>query len=145
VVRLPGGAVGFDELFELPGLGQGHEVGGDKERMVQATGGVLIRAAAFTRSGSRVDGCHGAMGVAVNGRMKSITIRELHEQTAQVVHRAAAEEGFVITEGGEAVAILKPARGWNPHGRPLPKRDPSTLPTTQFDSTAFVSDERSGR
>ena len=77
--------------------------------------------------------------------MKSITVRELHEQTEQVVLRAAEEDGFVITSQGEPVAILKPARERRLRGNPLPQRDASALPTTKFDSTVFISEERNGR
>lgn len=76
--------------------------------------------------------------------MKSITVQELHEQTEQVVRRAAEEDGFIITSQGEPLAILKAARESRITGNPLPKRDVSTLPTTKFDSTDFISEERSG-
>lgn len=77
--------------------------------------------------------------------MKSITVRELHEQTEQVVRRAVEEDGFIITSQGEPLAILKAARESRVRGNPLPRRDASTLPTTKFDSTAFISEDRDAR
>lgn len=77
--------------------------------------------------------------------MKSITIGELHEHTEEVVLRMAEEDGLVITTRGQPVAILRPARGPRPGGKPLPKREPSTLPTTPADSTVFISEERGAR
>lgn len=77
--------------------------------------------------------------------MKSITISELHEHTEQVVLRAAEEDGFVITTQGQPVAILRPAQGRRMSGKPLPKREPGTLPTTKADSTDFISEERGAR
>lgn len=77
--------------------------------------------------------------------MKSITVRELHERTEQVVQQAVAADGFVITSHGEPLAIIKPVRGASAPRSPLPKRDASILPTTQFDSTAFISEDRNGR
>jgi antitoxin (DNA-binding transcriptional repressor) of toxin-antitoxin stability system len=78
-------------------------------------------------------------------RMKSITIGELHEHTEQLVMRAAEEDGFVITTQGMPVAILRPARAPEAGGKPLPKRDPQSLPTTKADSTLFISEERDSR
>ena len=77
--------------------------------------------------------------------MKSITIGELHEHTKQVIQRAAEEDGFVITTQGHAVAILRPVHGRRLGGKPLPKREPGTLPTTKADSTDFISEERGAR
>ncbi len=78
-------------------------------------------------------------------RVKAITIRELHDQTEQLVQEATRRDGFVITERGEPLAVLTAARGVRRSGRPLPHRDPATLPTTKADSTAFVSEDRNGR
>lgn len=77
--------------------------------------------------------------------MKSITIGELHEHTEQVVLRAAEEDGFVITTDGQPVAILRAAQSRRPGGKPLPRREPTALPTTSADSTAFISEERAAR
>ena len=74
--------------------------------------------------------------------MKSITIGELHEHTEQVVLRAVEDDGYVITTQGKPVAILRPAQGRRLGGKPLPKREPGTLPTTKADSTVFISEER---
>lgn len=83
--------------------------------------------------------------MADDGRMKAITIRELHDRTEQLVQEAARQDGFVITERGEALAVLAAARGARRSGKPLPRRDPATLPTTSGDSTTFVSEDREGR
>ena len=77
--------------------------------------------------------------------MKSIAIGELHEHTEQVVQRAIEEDGFFITTQGQPVAILRPAHGRRLGGKPLPKREPGTLPTTKADSTVFISEERGAR
>ena len=77
--------------------------------------------------------------------MKSITIAELHEHTEQVVLRTSEEDGFVITTGGQLVAILRPAQVRSVRGKPLPKRSPATLPTSRADSTDFISEERGAR
>jgi len=80
-----------------------------------------------------------------DGRMRAITIRELHDRTEELVQEAARQDGFVITEHGEALAVLAAARGARPSGKPLPRRDPATLPTTNVDSTTFVSEDPNGR
>ncbi|MBI4660119.1 MAG: type II toxin-antitoxin system prevent-host-death family antitoxin [Verrucomicrobia bacterium] len=77
--------------------------------------------------------------------MKAITIRDLHDRTEQLVQEAARRDGFVITEQGEPLAVLTAARGARRSGKPLPHRDPATLPTTSADSTIFVSEDRNGR
>ena len=77
--------------------------------------------------------------------MKSITIAELHEHTEQVVLRMSEEDGLVITTQGQPVAILRPAQEWSFRGKPLPRRNPATLPTTRADSTVFISEERGAR
>ena len=41
--------------------------------------------------------------------MKSVTIRELHMNTGKVV-RASAQQAILITERGQAVAVLKSAK-----------------------------------
>lgn len=41
VVLFPGGAVGFDEALEFLRLGQGDEVAGDEELVVDPAGGVF--------------------------------------------------------------------------------------------------------
>ena len=77
--------------------------------------------------------------------MKSITIAELHERTEQVLQQMSEEDGFVITTQGQPVAILRPAQERMSRGKPLPKRNPATLPTTKADSTGFISEERGAR
>lgn len=83
--------------------------------------------------------------MADDGGMKAITIRELHERTEQLVQEVARQDGFVITEHGEALAVLAAPRGVRRSGKPLPRRDPATLPTTSADSTAFISEDRNRR
>jgi antitoxin (DNA-binding transcriptional repressor) of toxin-antitoxin stability system len=77
--------------------------------------------------------------------MKAITIRELHDRTEQFVQEAAHRDGFVITENGVKLAVLTTALDARNPGKPLPRRDPATLPTTSADSTTFVSEDRNGR
>jgi len=77
--------------------------------------------------------------------MKTITIGELHDRTEQLVLEAARRDGFVITDEGEAVAVLSAARGVRRIGKSLPRRDPAILPATRHDSTIFVSEDRDGR
>ncbi len=77
--------------------------------------------------------------------MKAITIRELHDRTEQLLQETAHQDGFVIMEHGEPLAVLTVARGARRLGKPLPRRDPATLPTTGADSTTFVSEDRNGR
>lgn len=80
-----------------------------------------------------------------DGRMKTITIRELHDRTEQLVQEAARQDSFVITERGEALAVLTAALDTRRFGKPLPRREPATLPTTSADSTSFVSEDRNER
>jgi antitoxin (DNA-binding transcriptional repressor) of toxin-antitoxin stability system len=77
--------------------------------------------------------------------MKAITVGDLHERTEQLIHEVSRQEGFVITEKGETVAMLTAARAPRALGKPLPRRDPVTLPKTGADSTVFISDDRGVR
>ena len=76
--------------------------------------------------------------------MKTATIRELHMNTGKFV-RASAHENILITDRGEAVAVLKRAKAADLIGKPFPKRDIRKMPKSNIDSTIYVSQDRDGR
>jgi len=76
--------------------------------------------------------------------MKTITIRELHMKTGEYV-RQALEEPLIITQRGQAIAVLKPLQSFELIGAKMPKRKLSDLPKVKIDSTPLVSDERDAR
>ncbi len=76
--------------------------------------------------------------------MKTATIRELHMNTGKLV-RASAHENILITDHGEAVAVLKRAKAADLIGKPFPKRDIRKMPKSNIDSTIYVSQDRDGR
>ena len=76
--------------------------------------------------------------------MKTATIRELHMNTGKLV-RASAHENILITERGQAVAVLKSAKTADLVGKPFPKRDIRKMPKSDIDSTIYVSQNRDGR
>ena len=76
--------------------------------------------------------------------MKTVTIRDLHHRTGEVV-RAAAHEKILITERGRAVALLKGVQVAELSGRPFPKRDRRKMPRVRVDSTVYISEDRDGR
>lgn len=76
--------------------------------------------------------------------MKSVTIRELHMNTGKVV-RASAHQAILITERGQAVAVLKSAKAADLVGKPFPKRDIRKMPRSDIDSTIYISQDRDGR
>lgn len=76
--------------------------------------------------------------------MKTATIRELHMNTGKLV-RASAHENILITDRGEAVAVLKSAKAADLRGKPFPKRDIRKMPKSNIDSTNYVSQDRDGR
>jgi prevent-host-death family protein len=76
--------------------------------------------------------------------MKSITIRELHMNTGRLV-RASAHENILITERGQAVAVLKSAKTADLVGKPFPKRDIRKMPKVAGDSTNYISEDRDAR
>jgi antitoxin (DNA-binding transcriptional repressor) of toxin-antitoxin stability system len=76
--------------------------------------------------------------------MKTATIRELHMNTGKLV-RASAHENILITDRGQAVAILKSAKAADVMGRPFPKRDIRKMPKSNVDSTIYISQDRDGR
>ena len=76
--------------------------------------------------------------------MKSITIRELHMNTGKLV-RATVHENILITDRGQAVAVLKSAKAADLVGKPFPKRDIRKMPRSNVDSTIYVSQDRDGR
>lgn len=76
--------------------------------------------------------------------MKSVTIRELHMNTGKVV-RESAHQAILITERGQAVAVLKSAKAADLVGKPFPKRDIRKMPRSDIDSTIYISQDRDGR
>jgi len=76
--------------------------------------------------------------------MKTATIRELHMNTGKLV-RASAHENILITDRGQAVAILKCAQAAELIGKPFPKRDICNMPKVPGDSTVYISEDRGGR
>ena len=76
--------------------------------------------------------------------MKSVTIRELHMNTGRLV-RASAHENILITERGQAVAVLKSAKAADLVGKAFPKRDFRKMPKVPGDSTVYISEERDAR
>ena len=76
--------------------------------------------------------------------MKTVTIRDLHHRTGDVV-RAAAREKILITERGRAIALLKGIHPAELSGKPFPKRDRRKLPRVRIDSTAYISQDRDAR
>jgi prevent-host-death family protein len=76
--------------------------------------------------------------------MKTVTIRDLHHRTGEVV-RASAHEKILITERGRAVALLKGVEPADLAGKPFPKRDRRKLPRVRVDSTVYISEERDAR
>jgi prevent-host-death family protein len=76
--------------------------------------------------------------------MKSVSIRELHMNTGNLV-RASAHENILVTERGRPVAVLKSANAADLVGKPFPKRDIRKMPRVPGDSTAYISEERDAR
>ncbi len=76
--------------------------------------------------------------------MRTATIRELHMNTGKLV-RASAHENILITDHGQAVAILKRAQAAELIGKPFPKRDIRNMPKVPGDSTVYISEDREGR
>lgn len=79
-----------------------------------------------------------------SGRVRTITIRELHRNTVKLV-RAAAHEKIIITDRSRPVALLEKPDGPDLVGRPFPKRDIRKMPKSNVDSTIYVSQDRDGR
>jgi antitoxin (DNA-binding transcriptional repressor) of toxin-antitoxin stability system len=76
--------------------------------------------------------------------MKKISIRELHQATGRYVRETRAGM-LVVTERGQAVALLKPFAAHELPGQAFPSRDPRDLPRANYDSTRSVSRDRDGR
>ena len=76
--------------------------------------------------------------------MKSVSIRELHQSTGEIV-RLAEEETTVVTDRGRPVAILIAATAERLPGNPLPANhwEAKPRPSVDSDSTEAVSDDRS--
>ena len=75
--------------------------------------------------------------------MKTVSIRELHEATGRLVRRAQVES-MVITDRGQAVAILKKLHGVETGGKLQPDREKilSRIPRIDTDSTDYISEAR---
>jgi antitoxin (DNA-binding transcriptional repressor) of toxin-antitoxin stability system len=76
--------------------------------------------------------------------MRTATIRELHMNTGKLV-RASVHETILITDHGQAVAVLKSANAADLVGVPFPKRDIRTMPKVKGDSTDYISRDRDER
>jgi len=76
--------------------------------------------------------------------MKTISIRDLHLATGRYV-RETRTHTLVVTERGQAVALLKPFAADELPGRPFPKRNPHDLPRVDRDSTLLIGQDREGR
>ena len=75
--------------------------------------------------------------------MKRLSIRELHSTTGKIVRRTRWET-FLITDNGQAVAVLKAAGPADTGGTPFPKGHWRRHPpiASKGDSTRAVSDDR---
>ncbi len=76
--------------------------------------------------------------------MKTVSIRDLHHRTGDVV-RAATHEKILITERGRAIALLKAVHPAELGGEAFPKRDRRKLPRVRVDSTIYISEDRDAR
>jgi hypothetical protein len=76
--------------------------------------------------------------------MKTISIRDLHQATGRYV-RETRIQTLIVTERGQAIAVLKPFAAAELPGRPFPKRDPRDLPGVNHDSTLSIAQDREGR
>jgi antitoxin (DNA-binding transcriptional repressor) of toxin-antitoxin stability system len=76
--------------------------------------------------------------------MKSISIRELHQQTGKFV-REAAHQTIFVTDRGRQVAVLKAPSAAELKGRPFPRRRLSSMPKVRVDSKIYISEERDAR
>lgn len=75
--------------------------------------------------------------------MRKLSIRDLHATTGKIVRRARRET-FLITDSGEAVAILKAATPADIEGVPFPRghwKKHSPI-VSSGESTQYVSDDR---
>jgi antitoxin (DNA-binding transcriptional repressor) of toxin-antitoxin stability system len=81
--------------------------------------------------------------------MKTITIRQLHDETGRWVRRAAALGGLQVTERGKPVARIVPAPATSPvpyfARRKLLPAFQATQSEGRTDSTAGISAERDER
>ena len=86
--------------------------------------------------------------------MKTISLRELHNNTGKWIRKVAEEEEIIVTDRGTAVATVKPYR------KPVAKKktwaNRTLLPgyaaamkagllKTSGDSTAYISEDRTSR
>lgn len=76
--------------------------------------------------------------------MRTVTIRELHMKTGQIV-RDSAHEQILITDHGRPIALLQQPRPAEMIGKLFPKRDRRKMPKVPGDSTIFISQDRDGR
>jgi prevent-host-death family protein len=75
--------------------------------------------------------------------MKSISIRQLHQETGRWVRRAVTRGPIAVTDRGTRIAAIQPI-GAAPAARPLPDRADRIRrrPRLDLDSAAAVSDTR---
>ena len=76
--------------------------------------------------------------------MKTISIKQLHARTGYWAH-IAKKTPLIVTDRGEKIASLQPVPE-SAAPRPVFKgRDWSKLPSSDLDSTVFISEERDAR
>jgi len=76
--------------------------------------------------------------------VKTISIKQLHARTGYWA-RLATKTPLIITDRGEQIASLQPVPA-AATGRPVFKgRDWSKLPSSDLDSTVFISGDRDAR
>ena len=76
--------------------------------------------------------------------MRTVTIRELHLNTLNLV-RAAARQKIIITDRGRPIALLKTLDEPDLVGKLFPRRDIRKMPKSKVDSTIYVAQGRDRR
>lgn len=75
--------------------------------------------------------------------MKTISIRELHQETGRWVRHAAVKEPVIVTDRGHRIAALLPVERAT-LGRPLPDRETRILKRSRIriDSARYQAEMR---
>jgi antitoxin (DNA-binding transcriptional repressor) of toxin-antitoxin stability system len=75
--------------------------------------------------------------------MRSVTVRDLHTKTSEIVKEVAGGEIFIIEKRGVAVAEIRPFSELPPTRR-LPDREKSIrrLPRSKIDSGHILEEDR---
>jgi antitoxin (DNA-binding transcriptional repressor) of toxin-antitoxin stability system len=76
--------------------------------------------------------------------MKTISIKQLHARTGYWA-RIATKTPLIITDRGEQIASLQPVPASVAARSVLKNRDWSKLPSSDLDSTVFISEDRDAR